>query len=348
MEVMIPVQKMDFDFSKALSSSPYSTTAPSTPRPFGDFYHSTPSSPTRLSSFYREFDAFLALNSSGSSATVPFSWEEKPGTPKSSKQNTTTKYEEDEFAFDVSREIERTSITADELFDGGIFRPLKPPPRLQSPPLSPSSHNKKIIRDSLSPRQHKESNSPRKTEQKRGRERVSSLPSSSSGRRATRSLSPFRVSQYPWEEHQPLQPDTEQSSPMHSKPSLTSTTSALSTSSSKGYRKWRLKDFFLFRSASEGRAVDKYPLKKYASLFKRHEDVKQHSSFREVESPGSGSGSSSRRRVSAHELHYTMNRAVSEDLKKKTFLPYKQGILGRLAFNPAVHALANGFGFSRH
>ncbi|KAJ6685925.1 hypothetical protein OIU79_015853 [Salix purpurea] len=50
--------------------------------------------------------------------------------------------------------------------------------------------------------------------------------------------------------------------------------------------------------------------------------------------------------VSAHELHYTANKAVSENLKKKTFLPYKQGFFGRLAFNPAAHALGNGFGTS--
>ncbi|KAL6995182.1 hypothetical protein U1Q18_005317, partial [Sarracenia purpurea var. burkii] len=74
----------------------------------------------------------------------------------------------------------------------------------------------------------------------------------------------------------------------------------------------------------------------------KHEDAKS-SSFRSIER------SSSRRRggpaISAQELHYTVNRAVLEDLKKNTFLPYKQGILGHLAFNPTVHALANGFGF---
>lgn len=45
------------------------------------------------------------------------------------------------------------------------------------------------------------------------------------------------------------------------------------------------------------------------------------------------SSDSSRRKgpVSAHELHYAMKKAESQDMKKKTFLPYRQGILGRLS-----------------
>ncbi|KAA8537710.1 hypothetical protein F0562_027300 [Nyssa sinensis] len=263
-----------------------------------------------------------------------------------------------------SQELERTSLTADELFDGGKIRPLKPPPLSlrgnaesatgKSPVRSPRSHGRNIIRGAFSPRQKKVvdpfetavENTRKRTEQERGRERVSAL--SSSSRRATRSLSPFRVSDYLYEEEQQQQQQQQlqqqnTKSSIISKASLSSTTSTLST---KSCRKWKLKDFFLFRSASEGRASDKDPLKKYTALFRKHEDVK-NASFRSIE--GSNSGSSSKRRgpVSAHELHYTMNKAVSEDLKRKTFLPYKQGILGRLAFNPAVNALANGFGLSR-
>lgn len=382
MEVIIPGQNtMDFDFKNPKSSPRFA--APATPMHIGEYYFSAPASPRQISQFYREFDEFLIKNSrdegrrNSVSSSVPFDWEEKPGTPKSIKMK--NKYEDD-FAFDVSQEMDTASLSAEELFDGGKIRPLKPPPRLQFPndhsnettsPLgsprshrSPISHGKKIIRGAFSPKQKKEldpfgsfggEDTGNKTpERERGRERsVSSLPSSRSIHRATRSLSPLRVSEYPWEEdfnHHQQQQEQEQNSKQSftsSKPALTQTTSALSSSSLKGYKKWRLKDFFLFRSASEGRATGKDPLKKYASLFKKHEDLKS-SSFRSIDSPGS-SVSSSRRRgpVSAHELHYTMNRAVSEDLKKKTFLPYKQGILGRLAFNPAVHAIANGFGFSR-
>ncbi|RVX15274.1 hypothetical protein CK203_007731 [Vitis vinifera] len=132
---------------------------------------------------------------------------------------------------------------------------------------------------------------------------------SRSGRR-TRSLSPFRVSELVWEEEE--QQMNKQSS-LISKPT---TASAITpSSSSKGSKKWRLKDFLLFRSASEGRATDRDPFRKYAGLF-RKQDIK-NDSFRSIDS----SGSMSKRRgpVSAHELHYTVNRAASEDLKKKTF-----------------------------
>ena len=353
MEVVIPT--MDFDFNSA-RASPCSTT-PSTPKRFGEYYFSAPTSPTQLSEIYRDFDDFFVANSSSS---IPFDWEEKPGTPKSPKSN--AKFEDD-FAFDFSEEWEKSTIPAEELFDGGKIRPLKPPPVLQrsrfgvseAPKSSIASPKSPIsqIRGALSPRKKKSSpksqieNTHQRTE--RGRERVNSL-SSSSSRRGTRSLSPYRVSTYPWEEEQnpPQQRTihTNQPNSIIPKPSLSSTTSSLSSSSKSGSKKWRLKDFFLFRSASEGRAADKDPLKKYSALFRKHEDVKC-SSFRSIDGSNSGSSSKRKGQVSAHELHYTVNRAVSEDLKKKTFLPYKQGILGRLAFNPAVHALANGFGFSR-
>ncbi|KAL3505213.1 hypothetical protein ACH5RR_035054 [Cinchona calisaya] len=374
MEVVIPIHTMDFDFNTARSSS-MDLSAPSSPKRFGEFYCSAPSSPTRLSQFYREFDEFLIANDENisktgnfSSAAVPFAWEEKPGKPKSSKAVGTKDDQDDfafnigdDFAFDIGDDFDETaSLSAEELFDGGVIKPLKPPPRLQLPSvaksggassslsLSSSTPPKLVI---FSPRHKKEpdpfSPSPQKTTQRspaqeRGRERGPSGLKSSS-RRATRSLSPLRVSQYPWEEEQSFQQQNK-IEPSSSN-SIIPKPAANSASFLKGYKKWRLKDFFLFRSASEGRAADKDPLKKYTAAFRRYEDVKS-SSMRSIESH-SGSVSSRRRSpVSAHELHYTINKAVSEDLKKKTFLPYKQGILGRLAFNPAVHAVANGFGLS--
>ncbi|XP_059638234.1 uncharacterized protein LOC132280129 [Cornus florida] len=360
MEVMVPVQAMDFN--GGLRSPP-------SPKRFGEYYFSAPNSPKHFSGLYHDFDDFAVINNSSarSSAAVPFDWEEKPGTPKSSKPSIIKN--EDDFAFDVSQELDNLSVSAEELFDGGKIRPLKLPPQSllhkridesatqKSPVRSPISHGKKIIKEAFSPRRKKgidpfaaaAESTCKRAEHERGRERSSVSPSPSSAHRGTRSLSPFRVSKYPWEEQeqqQQLHNTKQSSSSIIPKPSLSSTTSSLSSSSSKGYKKWRLKDFCLFRNASEGRAMDRYPLKKYAALFKKHEDIK-NASFRSLEGSYSGSSSNRRGPVSAHELHYTVNRAVSEDMKKKTFLPYKQGILGRLAFNPTVHALANGFGFSR-
>ncbi|KAK0575586.1 hypothetical protein LWI29_003255 [Acer saccharum] len=340
MEVMIPVSGMN--------------STPSSPRRFGQyFFTSAPTSPNRLSEFYSEFDNLYMFNESrGSSRTsnvfssaVPFDWEEKPGTPKSPKSSNTING--DDFAFDFCKELEETSLSADELFDGGKIRPLKPPPRLQldqmspllsprSPrsPRSPISHGKRIIREAFSPRKKKDAdpfataieNTRNKTENQRGRDHKREPGNlSSSSRRVTRSLSPYRVSAFPWDEEDQKQQQQQQPP--------TKQLSSLGTISSKGYsspRKWRLRDFLLFRSASEGRAKGKDQFSKYASFFKKNNDTK-NSSCRSTDSSGSGSGSGSSRRrapVSAHELHYTKNKAASEDLKKKTYLPYKQGILG--------------------
>ena len=328
--MILPSQSMiDFEFTNVSNSPGF--TAPSSPARIGDYYFSAPTSPRHLSQFYSELDEFLMNNSVDNDVIRRNSVSSAmPGVAKSGF--TKSDVFEDDFAFDVSLEMDAASLTADVLFDGGKIKPQE------------VNKNSDILRDE---------------EMIRGRERsVSSLSSSQSRHRVTRSLSPMRVSEYPWEEefkHQQQQQQRKNFNQLNSKqpsskPNLTSSVSALSSTSSKGHKKWKLKDFFLFRSASEGRATDKAdPLKKYASLFRKQEDVRS-SSFRSIHHDQGNSISSKRKGkgpVSAHELHYTINRAVSEDLKKKTFLPYKQGILGRLSFNPAVHAIANGFGFSR-
>lgn len=351
---MIPTQGLDFDFNNSISAmtSPHST-APSSPKRFGEYYFSAPTSPSRLSDFYRDLDQFSASNvdvygSRSPPNKVPFTWEETPY----------KNHEEDDFAFDFSEDLTRPSLSADELFDGGKIRPLKPPPRLQLVEKVNQGSSTTCTAPKSSPNS-KSSSAQKKATNERGRERSTistnnssngALSSSKSGRRATRSVSPLRVSQYPWEEEDRRQPRNKNDNSTNinkqelalavSRPSISSTASPSNSSkASTSSKKWRLKDFLLFRSASEGRATEKDPLRKY--YMKKHEDVK-NASFRSTES----FGRSARRKgpVSAHELHYTVNKAVSEDMKKKTFLPYKQGILGRLAFNPAVHALANGFG----
>ncbi|XP_076956281.1 uncharacterized protein LOC143631388 [Bidens hawaiensis] len=70
------------------------------------------------------------------------------------------------------------------------------------------------------------------------------------------------------------------------------------------YNKWNLKNLLLFRSTSEGSAANKY------SRIRRADGC--------------------RRKVSAHEMHYTTNRAAAEERRRKTYLPYKSGLLGCL------------------
>ena len=58
--------------------------------------------------------------------------------------------------------------------------------------------------------------------------------------------------------------------------------------------------------------------------------------------PANGVG---KRRVPAspHELHYKAHRAQAEELRKKTFLPYRQGLLGCLGFSSKGYGAMNGF-----
>ena len=351
MEVAIASPSSDFDFSGA-RTSPY-LSAPSSPQRFGECYLSAPTSPSRISEFYREFDYFSSIN--GDSASIPFGWEEKPAaTPKSSKLAVRNNDDDnDGFAFLVSQEADEESRSAEELFDGGKIKPLKPSTGLEvkefvsvrrpllSPkqkPRSPVAQGKKMIRDAFSPKKREsdphaiEADETRnKAEQMRGRDRTpAAVPSSSSsGRRASRSHSPYRASHYTWDEEQDPQHQRKKEESLSSSNSGTASFSSMNTSS-KNSRKWRLKDFLLFRSASEGRGTNKDPFRKYSVSYRKPEDSKA-SSFRSSENSITVAGTRRRGPVSAHEFHYAMKKAESEDLKKKTFLPYKQGILGRLA-----------------
>ncbi|KAJ8530099.1 hypothetical protein K7X08_036934 [Anisodus acutangulus] len=256
-------------------NTPYMSAPSSPPRPATLFY-SAPASPTRISPLYDDFN-----------------WEEK--------DINTNPHEDNDFAFDFSGQLERISFSAaDELFDGGKIKPLKPP----SPPPPPRYMD-----------------SPKKLGSKNSH-------SSSEGQNCNLSL--FKVSDLLFD--QESNQETPKKSASVSSSSSSSSSSSVSSMISNWSKKWKLKDLLLFRSSSEGRPSSTEQLNKYELLKNSHgEDVK-NSSFRSTDSVRS----KRKGHVSAHELHYTMNRAVSEEMKKKTFLPYKQGLLGCLGFNAAL------------
>ncbi|XP_028791338.1 uncharacterized protein LOC114758120 [Neltuma alba] len=309
MELLVssPARDFDFDFNGGRTTSPY-LSLPSSPNRFGDCYLSAPASPSRFYEFVSEFEYVSA----------------------------TPKHDDDDysFAFDVSRESEKSSLSAEDLFDGGKIKALKPPSRLRddefasvkSPLVSPrqSRSPMKVISDAFSPKK-------KETQERRGRDRTpTSISSSNSGRRASRSLSPYRNSDYGWEEERYLPQQQRGSKEAASSSSNSKSLLTSSSGNSKSSRKWRLRDLLLFRSASEGHGSNKDPLRKYSVAYRRPEEAKT-SSFRSVDSPTAAHGSKRRGAKSAHELHYAMKKAETQDLKKKTFLPYKQGILGALA-----------------
>ncbi|KAL1216193.1 hypothetical protein V5N11_018647 [Cardamine amara subsp. amara] len=45
---------------------------------------------------------------------------------------------------------------------------------------------------------------------------------------------------------------------------------------------------------------------------------------------------------SAHEVHYTTNRAQAEEMKKRTYLPYRHGLFGCLGFSSKGYSALNG------
>ncbi|KAI3807244.1 hypothetical protein L1987_23169 [Smallanthus sonchifolius] len=142
---------MDFGFT----SSPHG----------GCNYRSAPSSPSRVTEWYCGFDELLmaaGVDQSGSLATVPFAWEEKPGVPK-------TLMYEDDFSFDVSCDFGSGLVPAEDLFHSGVIKTADSSPCFQDWTV----------------------------ERERGRERgfsSSRLPSTRS--RRTRSLSPLGDSDY--------------------------------------------------------------------------------------------------------------------------------------------------------
>ena len=130
MEVAVPVTPVDFNFDSACSS-PYMT-APSSPQRFGTFFFSSaPTSPSRAAAFYYDFHEFGSGygddggGRSSSASEIPLLWEEIPGIVKSGGDDCSSVADED-FEFDFSGQLERTSLSAEELFDCGKIRALKP------------------------------------------------------------------------------------------------------------------------------------------------------------------------------------------------------------------------------
>ncbi|WOH04696.1 hypothetical protein DCAR_0624108 [Daucus carota subsp. sativus] len=271
----------EFKFDSA-TTTPY-VSCPSSPQRFGNHFFSAPTSPTRAAAFYQ--DRFLEDNVN------------HVATSSAGLKNLRKNDNVNDFEFEFVGRLEEPSISAaDELFDGGKIRLLKP---------------------SLPDTTEKQD----KTDGKNLVEKIKEGDDLAEGVKESK------------EHDHGLRKKLKSSSLERAK-------SDLNTKHNKSvlawYNKLKLKDLLLFRSISEGHK------EKYGMLRKRHNEDVKNSSFRSTESGGSVS---SRRRVSAHEWHYTANRAAAEEMRKKTFLPYKRGLLGCLGFHaPVVHELSRGFG----
>lgn len=246
--------------------------------------------------------------------------------------------------------------SADELFFNGQIRPLKLSSHLQRPqePVTPFA-------DLYSEDFEEGANA-------RGRD-----PRASSAKyphRKARSMSPLRnTARYVWPGLRAIFADRENESKENESNETTpscSASSSRSSSSGRNSKKWIFLKDLLNRSKSEGRANGKERFwsaisfspakeKKTSSLSSpalspsssrdEKRDKSETRKARKVPAAGKPANGVWKRRFppSAHELHYTANRAQAEEMKKKTFLPYRQGLLGCLGFSSKSYGAFSGF-----
>ncbi|KAE8697941.1 hypothetical protein F3Y22_tig00110607pilonHSYRG00109 [Hibiscus syriacus] len=252
--------------------------------------------------------------------------------------------------------------SADELFLNGQIRPMKLSFHLQRP------QNLAPLLD-LDVEEDDEGGN--KQDASRGRDLK--LRSRSLHRKA-RSLSPLRNPYFQWEDEKEEQCNREERKEVNklileglketdvSKETTPSSSASSSRSSSSGRnsKKWIFLKDLLYRSKSEGRANGKEKFwtsisfspskekkaqmeqEKPPPLKRKQKEIKQGAGNK----AGSGKPSNSvaKRRVppSPHELHYTTNRAQAEEMKKRTYLPYRQGLFGCLSFSSKSYGALNG------
>uniref|UniRef100_A0ACD5ZR16 Uncharacterized protein n=1 Tax=Avena sativa TaxID=4498 RepID=A0ACD5ZR16_AVESA len=270
------------------SPNPFDLLPPATPRlaganPFDLFQHfsSAPASPRRAAAIYAHladanrgggedgeeeddegFQQRSSYSTTGASA-VPFDWEERPGTPKAGMGGGAAAWEDTDFEFgtvaDKTAPAESLT-TADELFEKGRIRPLKPLPPLKTAADELSDKGK--IRPLKPPPGLLDGGS------------VGSSPRSPMAKGAMRSprrrsrvgsgtdFDPFAAA---------LLEATKAPSPLGGKHSSNNNSGVASgsppkkadlfaarpASKSAGWRKWRLSDLLLFRSSSEGGRINK-------------------------------------------------------------------------------------------
>ncbi|XP_073290739.1 uncharacterized protein [Primulina huaijiensis] len=285
-------------------STPY-VSAPSSPSRSG-FYYSAPASPMH-------FMLSKTANLSSHSAAVT--------EPNCS------------FEFDFCPTLPSASAgaaSADELFCNGLIRPMKLSTHLQRPQiLAPLIESEDTVDEDQT-----------FTRSRDLKFRAGSL------RRRTRSMSPMRTPRP--DEGGDCEIGTDEITGKHLDEEKGSSRSSSAGRSSK---RWVFLKEFLYRSKSEGRNNEGHNNKFWSSISfspvkeKKMANNKSKDQNPEVKKKVVLKNGVSKRRVpspSPHELHYTANRAQSEEMRKKTFLPYRQGLLGCLGFSSKSYGAMNG------
>ncbi|KAI6677889.1 hypothetical protein NL676_038685 [Syzygium grande] len=358
MEVVSAVPSMDLSFDSA-TSTPY-ITAPSSPRAFCNFFNPStvpPTTPPSRSDFDlllpEEFHEISLISDEDKDEcswhddprfSIAFAWENALPMIVHAKKEDGCVVEDDDgkdFVFDFSGCFsESSAVSADEIFHGGKIRPLKSSPPLSSAEsqdgdvggvLPTARGGGKLLEPvQISRVEYFDRPVYQEKGRERGRERdvrpsSSSSSSPSFARKGTRSLSPLRISDILVQRDD----EDEENSVLNIHKEFVAVVVV-----NGDRRKWSFKDLLLFRSASEGRGTSKDPFRKYSPGFKPGEIAVRP-----------GSSSSHRVTESTHELHYRMKKAASEEMKRRTTLPYKHGLLGCWANGGGSrHEIARGFG----
>ncbi|KAM7495813.1 hypothetical protein LguiA_020227 [Lonicera macranthoides] len=264
--------------------------------------------------------------------------------------------------------------SADELFFNGQIRPMKLSSHLQRPQiLTPL-----IDQDGEDEEDEKGINRCHPDYEERvvrGRDLRSK---NRSLHRKARSMSPLRVEEFQWyeeghkhnntpellelEDSDKFDKDKQNDIPSIDSTPCGSASSSRSSSSGRNSKKWIFLKDLLYRSKSEGRgnSREKFwntitlsasskgrktnsPSLTPSSSRDDKEKQKQQQNAKKCVTGKPVNGVSKRRfSPSPHELHYTKNRAQADEMKKKTFLPYRQGLLGCLGFSSKGYGAFNG------
>ncbi|XWS36117.1 hypothetical protein CRYUN_Cryun20dG0056900 [Craigia yunnanensis] len=344
-----PRFSVDFDSS---CSSPY-VSAPSSPGrgPTSGYFFSAPASPMHF------------VLCSAPSATCHLSSESSLMSAQSDALS---------FEFDFSSRFSSSGSvvvgsmsSADELFLNGQIRPMKLSSHLQRPQILSPLFDLDVEDDDV---EFKNDDSLNNRVASRGRDLK--LRSRSLHRKAI-SLSPLRNEEFQWEEEKCSREEQKEVSQRileGLKESVTSNettpscsaSSSRSSSSGRNSKKWIFLKDLLYRSKSErrGNGKEKFwasisfsPSKEKKILIQEEKGPPLKQKQKENKqgvgkkvSSGKPANGVAKRRVptSPHELLYTTNRAQAEEMKKRTYLPYKQGLFGCLGFSSKGYGALNG------
>lgn len=272
-----------FDLLPPPSDTPRHTGA----NPFDLFQHftSAPASPRRAAAIYAHFadanrddgaheddkdddeEEFQQRSSYSTAASaVPFDWEETPGTPKAGigmggapAWDDTDAEDTGDFEFgtvvDKAAPAESTLTTADELFEKGRIRPLKPLMKTPSDMSDKGSSSGKMMRPLKPPPGLLDGGGPSGGSSPRSPMAVLRSPRRRSRVGSGTDFDPFAAALL----------EASKAAPVPSLSPLGTTKEAngmvkpktMTASKSAGWRRWRLSDLLLFRSSSEGGRINR-------------------------------------------------------------------------------------------